>query len=82
MSLAEIMADELKAFLEEKIPKFLIQISSELGSNVPWEMPVVEDFVVVMAVKDYKDGDGSVFSFASKDTPSYRIRGLLHEALN
>ena len=58
MSLAEIMADELKAFLEEKIPKFLIQISSELGSNVPWEMPVVEDFVVVMAVKDYKDEIG------------------------
>jgi hypothetical protein len=82
MSLADRMADELKAFLEEKIPKFLIEVSEEYGGNSPWEMPIVEDFVVVLAVKDYKDGDGSVFSFVSKDTPSYRVRGLLHEALD
>lgn len=82
MSLVDQISDQLKEFLEEKIPQFLIDMSAEMGAETPWEMPIIEDFILVMAVKDYKDGDGSVFSLASKNSPSYRIRGLLHDALD
>ena len=45
-------------------------------------MPVVEDYVLIVAVKDFKDGLGGVFAITDANVAQYRIRGLIAEALN
>lgn len=80
-SLSDQFTEELRCFLEEKIPSLLIEASNKYADSSPWEMPVIDDFVIAIAVQDFKDGDGTVLSFASKNSPAYRIRGLLHEIL-
>jgi hypothetical protein len=80
--LSKKFSDDLHAFLSDKLGELLIQASKEFSENAAaWEMPMVQDFVLVAAVQDLKDADGTVAIFTSRGTPDYRIRGLLHEAL-
>lgn len=81
VSLSEAFCAELQAFLEKRIPELLVEASKNFTSSSPWEMPIIDDFIVAIAVRDLKDGDGTIVSFTSKDSPTYRIRGLLHEIL-
>ena len=82
MGLADVLAEKVQDWLQENLGEFLQNLSDVLPSTrTEWKMPVIEEFVVVVAVRDMDDNGGSVMSFASKDTPSHHIRGLLHEAL-
>ena len=77
------LANSLKSWIETNLPVFLISLPLDLTSEgAPWEMPVIEDYVLVVAVKDYADGGTGVFSIHSEDAVAYRIRGLLAEAMN
>lgn len=78
----EDIEDSLKEWLDKNIPLFLRRINEEIGSDSPWEMPAVDDYVLVVAVRDYKDGLGGIFTLGDRDVSAYRIRGLLTEALN
>ena len=53
----------------------------ELLDEEEWKMPVVEDYCLVVAVSDYSDGNGGVFTIYG-NAPQYRIAGLLATALN
>lgn len=72
----------LKEWLDEHLPLFLNSINAEIESESPWEMPVVEDYVLIVAVKDFKDGLGGVFSITDANVAQYRIKGLIAEALD
>ena len=72
----------LKDWLDEHLPLFLNRINAEIASDAPWEMPVVEDYALVVAVKDFKDGLGGVFVITDANVAGYRIKGLINEALN
>lgn len=73
---------KLKEWVHTNLPAFLNAVSETYadGEN-RWEMPIVEDYCLVVAVRDFSDGGGNVFIFADKDTASYRVKGLLAEAL-
>jgi hypothetical protein len=75
------MEVSLKEWLDHNLPSFLTKINSELINENPWKMPTVEDFVLVVSVRDYEDGLGGVFTI-SNGAPSYRIRGLIAEAMS
>lgn len=70
----------LKQWIELNITRFLANLDLPVGDQ--WELPVVEDYVLVVAVKDYKDGGVGVFSITDPESPGYRIQGLLETALN
>lgn len=70
----------LRQWLELNLTRFLTNL--DLPQDESWEMPVVEDFVLVVAAKDYKDGGVGVFSISPPDSSSYRIQGLLATALS
>ena len=53
MSHGEVIEKSLKDWIDENLPKFLNRINEEMDSELPWEMPVVEDYVLVIAVKDF-----------------------------
>ena len=77
------LAGSLKTWIETNLPTFLTSLPLDVNSTgSPWEMPVVEDYILVVAVKDYSDGGTGVFSIASDDAQRYRIRGLMAEALD
>jgi len=76
------LESSLKVWLDEHLPLFLNSINGELLDNQPWNMPVIEDYILVVAVKDYNDGLGGVFSVGASDVPPYRIKGLLREVLD
>jgi len=82
MQHGEQIEQSLGMWIEKNIPLFLERINRELGSDAPWEMPAVEDYVLVVAVRDYKDGLGGIFTIGDREVSAYRIRGLLSEALN
>ena len=82
MRYGEEIEESLKGWLDKNIPLFLRRINEEVGSDSPWEMPAVDDYVLVVAVRDYKDGLGGIFTIGERDVSAYRIRGLLTEALN
>jgi hypothetical protein len=82
MSHGEVMQKSLKTWLEEHLPAFLNSISEDFPDDDPWELPVIEDYVLVVAVKDFKDGQGGIFSIGDSNVPGYRIRGLLTDALH
>lgn len=75
------LATSLKSWIEDNLPKFLNNLPIE-DSATPWEMPVIDDYILVVAVTDYADGGGGVFSIHSDDAKRYRIRGLIAEALD
>jgi hypothetical protein len=77
----DAMENSLKEWLDHNLPRFLLQINAELLDETSWKMPAVEDFVLVVAVRDYEDGLGGVFTISS-GAPAYRIRGLLTEAMS
>jgi len=54
----------------------------DLQGDEAWAMPVIEDYVLVVAAKDYKDGGTGVFTLAPPESVGYRIQGLLSTALN
>lgn len=83
MRVANIIAEKFQKWMEENLPQFLVDLPnlSPDFADANWTMPMVEEFVVVVAVRDVDDNGGSVMAFASPDTPPHRIRGLLHEAL-
>lgn len=78
----DMIEQSLKKWLDENLPLFLTRINAELMDENPWEMPTIEDYVLVVAVKDYKDGLGGIFTLGDAHVPPYRIIGLLNEALN
>jgi hypothetical protein len=77
----DAMETSLKEWIDASIPAFLNQINAELLDEAPWEMPVVEDYMLIVAVRDFKDGNGGVFSITNGDMTTYRAKGLLMEAL-
>jgi hypothetical protein len=77
----DALEESLKEWLDKRLPEFLVNINSELIEDVKWTLPAIEDFILVVAVKDYADGLGGVFSVTSP-SPSYRIKGLLQEAMD
>ena len=77
----DAIEESLKKWIDKNLPAFLNSINAELLSETPWEMPVVEDYVLVVGVKDFKDGLGGTFAISGADVSGYRVRGLLMEAL-
>jgi hypothetical protein len=81
--MSSTIAVSLKSWIETNLPSFLTNLPQDPDSPAqPWEMPVIEDYVLVVSVKDYADGGTGVFSIANEDAQRYRIRGLLAEALD
>lgn len=81
--MANPLSGSLKEWIETNLPTFLTNLPIDIDSpGSPWQMPVIEDYVLIVAVKDYSDGGTGVFSIASDDAQRYRIRGLLAEALD
>lgn len=74
------LAVSLKDWLEYNLVQFLSRL--DLPKNESWAMPVIEDYVLVVAAKDYKDGGVGVFSLSAPSSSPYRIQGLLATALN
>lgn len=73
----------LKKWIETNLPMFLSKTNESIeASEMRWTMPIVEDYALVVAVRDYEDGGGGTFVLCDKDASAYRIRGLLAEALN
>jgi hypothetical protein len=70
----------LKEWIDEKLPEFLHQIDEEVEGGMPWQMPIIEDYVLVVAVRDYEDGLGGIFTIRDSGVPGYRIRGLIADA--
>jgi len=81
MSHGDVIENSLKTWLDDNLPKFLTSINAELLDEEEWKMPVVEDYCLVVAVSDYSDGNGGVFTIYG-NAPQYRIAGLLATALN
>jgi hypothetical protein len=79
---SDFLQTSLKGWLEENIPAFLTGLNKNMPDYETWEMPMVEDYVLVVAVKDYSDGLGGVFTITDANIPPYRINGLLREALD
>lgn len=77
----DAIEQSLREWLEATLPPFLVNINAELLDETPWSMPVIEDYVLVVSVRDVEDDLGGVFTISSP-SPSYRIRGLLTEAIN
>jgi hypothetical protein len=82
MSKGDIIQESLKEWLEENLPKFLVSVNEDLDIDEKWEMPAIEDYCLVVAVRDFKDGNGGVFSIYDANVPIYRVTGLLSVALN
>ena len=82
MSHGDVIEQSLKTWLDENLPKFLTNINSELVGEVEWQMPSIEDYCLVVSVRDYGDGGVGVFSITDRNVPAYRIAGLLQHALN
>jgi len=74
------ISTSLKEWLETNLMSFLTSLPLD-SDNAAWEMPVVEDYCLVVAVKDYRDGGTGVFSISELDAAPYRIRGLLQQAM-
>lgn len=70
----------LRKWLDINLASFLTTL--DFSKDDSWEMPVIEDFVLIVAVKDYKDGGSSVFSITPGDSPKYRTLGLMHTVIN
>lgn len=73
------ISSSLKEWIEINISQFLTGL--DLPREEAWGMPVVEDYVLVVAVKDYKDGGVGVFTLSDASSAAYRIRGLLETAI-
>ena len=71
----------LKHWLEVNLAQFLTNIRSEFSEDPEWEMPVVEDYVLCVAVNDLKDGGHGVFAITAPGSAQYRIRGLLESCI-
>jgi hypothetical protein len=74
------IASSLKQWIEINISQFLSGL--DLPHDESWGIPVVEDYVLVVAVKDYKDGGVGVFTLSDASSANYRIRGLLETAID
>lgn len=74
------MGHSLREWIEINITKFLTQLPYE--GNDKWNMPVIEDFVLIVAAKDYKDGAVGVFTITHPDSTMYRVRGLISSAFS
>ena len=82
MSNGDIIQESLKEWLENNLPKFLLNINEQLDSDETWTMPAIEDYCLVVAVRDFSDGGGGIFSIFDANVPAYRIQGLLASALS
>jgi len=72
--------ESLAKWINEYIPSWLVEMSERFEQAEGWKMPIVEDYVLIFAVKDIEDGETGVFALANKDCSEYRIRGLLNVA--
>lgn len=73
------ISNSLKEWIEINISQFFAGL--DLPHEEAWGIPVVEDYVLVVAVKDYKDGGVGVFTLSEASAAPYRIRGLLETAI-
>lgn len=69
----------LREWIDKNLPPYLNSLTVEFADDEQWNMPVIEDFVLVVAVRDYDNSGDGVFAIHS-DVPNYRIQGLLREA--
>jgi hypothetical protein len=76
------VTESLAAWINKNIPSWLAEMSERFETADGWKMPIVEDYVLVFAVKDIEDGGNGVFALAGKNSTEYRIRGLLEVAFN
>lgn len=78
------LTDSLSEWIEKHVPDFLLNTSAAAGIDVSdqWTMPIIEDYVLVIGVKDMNDQGGGVFALTRKNTSGYRIEGLLASAMN
>jgi hypothetical protein len=74
------LSSNLRIWLEENLSRFLTSLEFD-NANDNWQMPVIEDFVLIVAAKDYKDGGVGVFTLSPPESSSYRVRGLIATAL-
>ena len=81
MDHGDALEKSLREWLEYNLPNFLNGINAELIDENEWQMPVIEDYILVVAVKDLEDGLGGFFTLGDSNAHGYRSRGLLHDAL-
>ena len=74
------MQESLATWLETNLASFLSQLRNDFSEDQEWVMPVVEDFALVVAIRDLTDDCYGVFTIAKPNTPRYRVIGLLTEA--
>ena len=82
MSDGDELQRSLKHWLETNLTSFLTKVRDELTEEVEWQMPIVEDYVLVIGVKDFKDGGNAVFAITDANAATYRIQGLLQAAMD
>jgi len=79
-SAGDTIQSSLKLWLETNLTSFLSTLRDEFSEDPEWEMPVVEDYVLVVGVQDLKDGGHGVFAITQPGAAPYRINGLLRAA--
>lgn len=72
----------LKNWLETNLTSFLTKVRDEFSEDVEWQMPIVEDYVLVLAVKDFSDGGNGIFAITDANAAPYRVQGLLKAAMD
>lgn len=75
------LQQSLKKWLEDNLASFLTKVRNEITEEPEWKMPIVEDYALVLGVKDFHDGGNGVFLITDHEAVPYRIKGLLHSAL-
>jgi hypothetical protein len=76
----EGLAAGLRTWLEENLSRFLSSLEFP-DEQDNWTLPVIEDFVLIVAAKDYTDGGAGVFTLTPPGAASYRMKGLIATAL-
>jgi hypothetical protein len=82
MSNENSVTDSLSNWINKNIPSWLNEMSERFETTDSWKMPIIEDYVLIFAVKDIEDGGNGVFALANKNAAEYRIRGLLEVAFS
>ena len=71
----------LKEWLETNLTQFLTNIRGEFQEDPEWQMPIIEDYVLCVAVRDLKDNGSGVFAITAPGSSTYRITGLLQSCM-
>ncbi len=66
----------------EELAGFIDAHKGEMVDSADDSALVVEDYVLIVAVRDLASEAGGVFSYQTHGTPFYRPLGLLHTVLS